>query len=129
MYQPTTHYKMCMGITIEYLVKRLLAEVVFFTILQNDIPNNLPPAGYSVQTKVIKVAKKEGGNHSNGTLNNTEMLIVQTSMEEWDPAINDFVLRCSSCWRTSKQHVKIIRTSREKYYCEKCLGIYDLCHS
>jgi hypothetical protein len=37
-----------MGITIEYLVKRLLAEVVFFTILQNDIPNNLPPAGYSV---------------------------------------------------------------------------------
>jgi hypothetical protein len=41
-------------------------------------------------------------------------------MEEWDPAINDFVLRCSSCWRTSKQDVKIIRTSREKYYCEKC---------
>jgi hypothetical protein len=38
-------------------------------------------------------------------------------MEEWDPAVNDFVLRCNSCWRTSKL-VKIIRTSREKYYCE-----------
>jgi hypothetical protein len=25
------------------------------------------------------------------------------SMEEWDPAINDFVLRCNSCWRTDKQ--------------------------
>jgi hypothetical protein len=50
-------------------------------------------------------------------------------MEEWNPAINDFVLRCNSCWKTSKQYVKIIRTSREKYYCEKCLGIYDLCHS
>jgi late competence protein required for DNA uptake (superfamily II DNA/RNA helicase) len=51
-------------------------------------------------------------------------------MEEWDPAINDFVLKCNSCWKTSnKQYVKIIRTSREKYYCEKCLGIYDLCHS
>jgi hypothetical protein len=37
-------------------------------------------------------------------------------MEEWDPAINDFVLRCNSCWKTSKQYVKIIRTSREKYY-------------
>ena len=24
-------------------------------------------------------------------------------MEEWDPAINDFVLRCNSCWRTNKQ--------------------------
>ena len=50
-------------------------------------------------------------------------------MEKWDPAINDFVLRCSSCWRTSNQHVKIIPTSRKKYYCEKCLGIYDLCHN
>jgi hypothetical protein len=38
-------------------------------------------------------------------------------MEEWDPAINDFVLRCNSCWRTNKdKHTKIIRTSREKYY-------------
>ena len=45
-------------------------------------------------------------------------------MEEWDPANNDFVLRCNSCWRTNK-HVKIIRTSREKYYCEQCLNIYD----
>jgi len=26
-------------------------------------------------------------------------------MEEWDPAVNDFVLRCNSCWRTNK-HVK-----------------------
>ena len=34
-------------------------------------------------------------------------------MAEWDPAINDFVLRCSSCWRTSKQHVKIIRTQEK----------------
>jgi hypothetical protein len=50
------------------------------------------------------------------------------TMEEWDPAINDFVLRCNSCWRTNK-YVKIIRTSREKYYCEQCLSIYDLCHS
>jgi hypothetical protein len=49
-------------------------------------------------------------------------------MEEWDPANNDFVLRCNSCWRTNK-HVKIIRTSREKYYCEECLSIFDLCHS
>jgi len=49
-------------------------------------------------------------------------------MEEWDPALNYFVLRCNSCWRTG-EHVKIIRTSREKYYCEQCLAIYDLCHS
>ena len=49
-------------------------------------------------------------------------------MEEWDPAINDFVFRCNSCWRTSKD-VKIIRTSREKYYCQDCLNTYDLCHS
>jgi hypothetical protein len=49
-------------------------------------------------------------------------------MEEWDPAINDFVLRCNSCWRPNK-HVKIIRTSQEKYYCEQCFGIYDLYHT
>ena len=51
-------------------------------------------------------------------------------MEEWDPAINDFVLRCNSCWRTNKdKQTKIIRTSREKYYCEHCLGMFDnLCH-
>ena len=51
-------------------------------------------------------------------------------MEEWDPAINDFVLRCNSCWRTNKnKHTKIIRTSREKYYCEQCLDMFDnLCH-
>jgi transposase-like protein len=51
-------------------------------------------------------------------------------MEEWDPAINDFVLRCNSCWRTNKdKKTKIIRTSREKYYCEECLGMFDnLCH-
>ena len=48
-------------------------------------------------------------------------------MEEWDPAINSFVLRCNSRWKTSnKLHVKIIGTSREKCYCEKCLGTYDL---
>jgi len=41
-------------------------------------------------------------------------------MEEWDPATNDFVLRCNSCFRTSK-NVQIIRTSREKYFCEECL--------
>jgi len=23
-------------------------------------------------------------------------------MEEWDQAINDFVLWCNSCWRTNK---------------------------
>jgi hypothetical protein len=51
-------------------------------------------------------------------------------MEEWDPANNDFVLRCNNYWRTNKsKDVKIIRTSREKYYCEQCLSIYDLCHS
>jgi transposase-like protein len=51
-------------------------------------------------------------------------------MEEWDPATNDFVLRCNSCWRTNKnKRTKIIRTSREKYYCEQCLSMYDnLCH-
>jgi len=51
-------------------------------------------------------------------------------MEEWDPAINDFVLRCNSCWRTNNdKQTKIIRTSREKYYCEECLGMFDnLCH-
>ena len=48
------------------------------------------------------------------------------SMEEWDPAISNFVLRCNSCWRTNKsKNIKIIRTSREKYYCEMCLTIYD----
>ena len=52
----------------------------------------------------------------------------RSRMEEWDPATNDFILRCNSCWRTNKQ-VKIIRTSREKYYCEQCLNMYDnLCH-
>ena len=49
-------------------------------------------------------------------------------MEEWDPATNDFVLRCNSCFRTSK-NVQIIRTSREKYFCEECLSTFDLCHS
>ena len=49
-------------------------------------------------------------------------------MDEWDPAINDFVLRCKSCWKTNK-YIKIIHTSREKYHCEKCLNIYNnLCH-
>jgi len=33
-------------------------------------------------------------------------------MEEWDPAVNDFVLRCNSCWRTNK-HVKIINRDTE----------------
>ena len=47
-------------------------------------------------------------------------------MEEWDPASNDFVLRCNSCWRTSTK-TKIIRTSREKYYCLDCLATFDLC--
>jgi transposase-like protein len=47
-------------------------------------------------------------------------------MEEWDPLLNDFVFRCNSCWRTNKQ-IKIIRTSREKYYCLDCLAIFDLC--
>jgi transposase-like protein len=48
-------------------------------------------------------------------------------MEEWDPASNDFVFRCNSCWRTNKQTKKIIRTSREKYYCLDCLATFDLC--
>jgi hypothetical protein len=40
-------------------------------------------------------------------------------MEEWDRAINDFVLRCNSCLRANQnEHTKIIHTSREKYYCE-----------
>jgi transposase-like protein len=47
-------------------------------------------------------------------------------MEEWDQASNDFVFRCNSCWRTSAQ-TKIIRTSREKYYCLDCLATFDLC--
>ena len=46
-------------------------------------------------------------------------------MEEWDPASNDFVFRCNSCWRTNA-HTKIIRTSREKYYCLDCLATFDL---
>ena len=37
-------------------------------------------------------------------------------MEEWDPASNDFMLRCNSCWRTDA-FIKIIRICREKYYC------------
>ena len=51
-------------------------------------------------------------------------------MEEWDPAIKDFILRCNSCWRTNKNKpIKIIRTSREKYYSEQCLSMLDnLCH-
>ena len=29
-------------------------------------------------------------------------------MEEWDPVINDFVLRCNSCWGTNKnKHLKL----------------------
>ena len=32
-------------------------------------------------------------------------------MDDWDPAINDFVLRCKSCWKTNK-YIKIIHTSR-----------------
>jgi hypothetical protein len=47
-------------------------------------------------------------------------------MEEWDPLSNDFVFRCNSCWRTNAQ-TKVIRTSREKYYCLDCLAIFDLC--
>jgi hypothetical protein len=39
---------------------------------------------------------------------------VDLCMDEWDPAVNDFVLRCNSCWRTNKHVKKIIRTSREK---------------
>jgi len=31
----------------------------------------------------------------------------------WDPAVNGFILRWNSCWRTNK-HVRTIRTSREK---------------
>jgi hypothetical protein len=47
-------------------------------------------------------------------------------MEEWDSSINDFVLRCNSRWRTNKnKHTKIVRTSREKNYCEHCLGMFD----
>ena len=51
-------------------------------------------------------------------------------MEEWDPVIGDFVYRCNSCWRTNKEkRIKIIRTSREKYYCKQCLSMFDnLCH-
>jgi hypothetical protein len=49
-------------------------------------------------------------------------------MEEWDPDANEFILRCNSCYRTDKD-VKIIRTSREKYFCEQCLSIFDVCHS
>ena len=41
-------------------------------------------------------------------------------MEEWDPANNDFVLRCNSCWRTNNKHVKIIRTSRHLIHCKLC---------
>jgi hypothetical protein len=48
------------------------------------------------------------------------------TVEEWDPVSNDIVLRCNSCWRTNAQ-TKIIRTSREKYYCLDCLATFDLC--
>ena len=57
-----------------------------------------------------------------------------SNMEEWDPTTNNVILRCNSCWRTNNnnnknKNVKIVRTSREKYYCEECLSIYDnLCH-
>jgi len=27
------------------------------------------------------------------------------------------------------EQIRIIRTSREKYYCQDCLNMYDLCHS
>ena len=49
-------------------------------------------------------------------------------MEEWDPAIKDFILRCNSCWRTNKNKpIKIIRTSLEKYYWEQCLSMFFFC--
>src|SRR5829696_7298973 len=51
--------------------------------------------------------------------------ISDSSMEEWDQASNDFVLRCNSCWRTNAS-TKIIHTSREKYYCLDCLATFDL---
>jgi hypothetical protein len=47
-------------------------------------------------------------------------------MEEWDPALSDFVLCCNSCWRTDA-FTKIIRTSCEKYYCLGRLATFDLC--
>jgi hypothetical protein len=50
-------------------------------------------------------------------------------MEEWDPAINDFVLRCNSSWRTDKQTCQNYPYIMEKYYCEQCLSVYDVCHS
>jgi transposase-like protein len=53
--------------------------------------------------------------------------VSDSNMEEWDQASNDFVLRCNSCWRTNAS-TKIIRTSREKYYCLDCLATFDLCH-
>jgi predicted SprT family Zn-dependent metalloprotease len=61
-------------------------------------------------------------------LNRASILIIwSTAMEEWDPVSNDFVFRCNSCWRTNAQTKKIIRTSREKYYCLDCLAMFDLC--
>ena len=47
-------------------------------------------------------------------------------MEELNPASNDFVLLCNRCWRTDAL-TKIIRTSREKYYCLDRLATFDLC--
>jgi hypothetical protein len=52
---------------------------------------------------------------------------LDSGMGEWDPTSNDFVLRYNSCWRTNA-NTKVIRTSREKYYCLDCLAIFDLCH-
>jgi hypothetical protein len=49
-------------------------------------------------------------------------------MEEWDPAINDFVLRCNSCWRTNTN--EIIQNIEVNQICEDvqiCLiDLHDL---
>ena len=48
-------------------------------------------------------------------------------MEEWDPAINDFVLGVTASGEQTKTN--ILGLSREKYYCEGCLSMFDnLCH-
>jgi hypothetical protein len=44
-------------------------------------------------------------------------------MEEWDPAINDFVLKCNSWWRTNKN--KHINNAQSNHTDKKFRSPYD----
>ena len=50
-------------------------------------------------------------------------------VDEWDPAINDSVLRCKSAGKQTSISKLSIHPGK-KYYCEKCLNTYNsLCHA